>query len=149
MKAQRGGNNLLERGYIYGVHRKVGEVTHWLCEKRGVCNARIHTQGTEIVKWTNEHLHAPDEQAVSCCETKMGIRRSSRESQDNSHHIVGRVVTVSEGTAAKLPKLDSLKRTIQRQRVQQWQPGAPYQSGGAGATSRQPTRSSSPLRLCT
>ena len=28
-------------------------------------------------------------------------------------------MTVSEGTAAKLPKLDSLKRTIQRQRVQQ------------------------------
>ena len=29
------------------------------------------------------------------------------------------LLTVSEGTAAKLPKLDSLKRTIQRQRVQQ------------------------------
>ena len=32
---------------------------------------------------------------------------------------------MSEGTAAKLPKLDSLKRTIQRQRVQQ--PAAPVQ----------------------
>ena len=29
------------------------------------------------------------------------------------------LLTVSEGTAAKLPKLDSLKRTIQSQRVQQ------------------------------
>ena len=79
-----------------------------------------HTQGTEIVKRTNKHLHAPDEQAVSCYETKIGIKRKARESQDTSHQIVGEsVVTVSEGTAAKLPKLDSLKRAIQRQRVQQ------------------------------
>ena len=88
---------------------------------------RIHTQGTKIIKRTNEHLQAPDDQAVSCCETKIGIKRRARESQDSSHHIVGEsVVTVSEGTAAKLPKLDSLKRTIQRQRVQQMAaPGQP------------------------
>ena len=111
--------------------------------ERGICNARIHTQGTEIVKRTNEHLHAPDEQAVSCCETKIGIKRRARESQDSSHHIVGEsVVTVSEGTAAKLPKLDSLKRTIQRQRVQQMAaPVQACQSGGAGATSRVPADS--------
>ena len=55
-----------------------------------------------------------------CQETKIGIKRRARDSQDSSHHIVGdSLLTVSEGTAAKLPKLDSLKRTIQRQRVQQ------------------------------
>ena len=74
----------------------------------------------EIVKRTNEHLHSPDEQAVICQETKIGIKRKARDSQDSSHQIVGEsLLTVSEGTAAKLPKLDSLKRTIQRQRVQQ------------------------------
>ena len=120
IKTQRGRSKLVERGYVYCHHRRVGEVTHWLCEMRGNCNASIHTQGTEIVKRTNEHLHAPDEQAVSCQEAKIGIKRKARETQDSSHHIVGEsLVTVSEGTAAKLPKLDSLKRTIQRQRVQQ------------------------------
>ena len=80
----------------------------------------IHTQGTEKVKRTNEHLHAPDEQAVSCCEVKVGMKRKARDSQDSSHHIVGECLqTVTEGAAAKLPKLDSLKRTIQRQRVRQ------------------------------
>ena len=83
-------------------------------ERERICKAMIHTQGTEIVKRTNEHLHAPDEQAVSCCEVK------ARDSQDSLHHIVGECLqTVTEGTAAKLPKLDSLKRTIQRQRVRQ------------------------------
>ncbi|KAI6657823.1 hypothetical protein LOD99_565 [Oopsacas minuta] len=55
---------------------------------------------------------------MSCCETKLGIKRKAQESQDGAHHIVGESLqTASEGTAAKLPKLDSLKRTIQRQRA--------------------------------
>ena len=64
----------------------------------------------------NEHLHGPDEQEVSCREAKIGTRKAE-ETRDSSHSIVGKsLFTVSEGTAAKLPKLDSLKRTIQRQR---------------------------------
>ena len=74
----------------------------------------------EVVKRTNEHLHSPDEQAVICQETNIGIKRKARDSQDSSHQIMGEsLLMVSEGTAAKLLKLDSLKRTIQRQRVQQ------------------------------
>ena len=73
-----------------------------------------------IIKRTNEHLHAPDEQAVICREVKVGMKRKRRDSQDSSHHIVGEgVQTVAECTAAKLPKLNSIKRTIQRQRVRQ------------------------------
>ncbi|KAI6658285.1 hypothetical protein LOD99_15554 [Oopsacas minuta] len=72
----------------------------------------------EIVKRTNEHLHAPDVQATACCEIKAGIKRKARDTQDSSHQIIGEgMLTASEGTAAKLPKLDSLKRTIQRQRA--------------------------------
>ena len=64
----------------------------------------------DIVRRTNEHLHAPDEEAVRCYETKVGMKRQALRSQDSSHHIVGEcLLTVSEGTAAKLPKLDSLK----------------------------------------
>ena len=69
---------------------------------------------------TNEHLHVPDEQVVSCCEVKVGMKRKARDSQDSSHHIVGESLqTVTEGTAAKL---DSLKRTIQRQQAAPVQP---------------------------
>ena len=59
------------------------EVSHWLCERRGSCKAIIHTKGLEIVKRTNDHLHAPDEQAASCCEVKAGIKRKAKESQDS------------------------------------------------------------------
>ena len=87
----------------------------------------------EIVKRTNEHLHSPDEQAVICQETKIGIKRKARDSQDSSHQIVGEsLLTVSEDTTAKLSKLDSLKRTIQRQRVQQLALPPEYQQTAKG-----------------
>ncbi|KAI6650782.1 hypothetical protein LOD99_7833 [Oopsacas minuta] len=72
----------------------------------------------EIVKRTNEHLHASDVQATACSEINAGIKRKARNTQDSSHHIIGEgMLTASEGTAAKLLKLDSLKRTIQRQHI--------------------------------
>ena len=95
----------------------VGETIHWLCEQRGNFRARIFTKDFQIVRRCNEHLHGPDEQKISCYETKTGIKRKAVVTHDRSHRIVGEsLLTVSEGTAAKLPKLDSLKRTIQRQR---------------------------------
>ena len=63
----------------------------------------------EIIKQTNLHLHAPNEQTVSCCEMKEDMKRV-RDLQDSSHHVVSESLqTVTEGTAAKLAKLDSLK----------------------------------------
>ena len=107
--SQRGAMKLVERGYIHGKQRSIGEVTHWLCK------AIIHTKGAEIIKRTNVHLNAPDEQTTVCCEVKAGIKRKAVDSQDTSHQIVGESLqTVSERVAAKLPKLDSLKRSIQR-----------------------------------
>ena len=51
------------------------------------------------------------------------MKRKARDSQDGSHHIVGEgLETVTECTAAKLPKLDSLKHTIQRQQAAPVQP---------------------------
>ncbi|KAI6651155.1 hypothetical protein LOD99_5506 [Oopsacas minuta] len=81
IKSQRGGDKLLEDGYLFGVQRRVGDVTHWLCEQRGVCKARVHTKGMVIVKRTNEHSHGPDEQAADCCEAKAGMKRKARESR--------------------------------------------------------------------
>ena len=54
---------------------------------------------------------------VTCHEVKLGLKRKASETQDSSHHILGNsLITVSEGVSVKLPKLTSLKRTIQRQR---------------------------------
>ncbi|KAI6648033.1 hypothetical protein LOD99_8235 [Oopsacas minuta] len=89
IRTNKGGQKMLEGGYLYLMHRRVGEMTHWQCEQRGECKARVHTKGMEIMKRTNEHLHAPDVQATACCEIKAGIKRKARDTQDSSHHITG------------------------------------------------------------
>ena len=117
IKSSKGCIKLIEGGFIYGQQRRVGEVVHWQCERRGICKARVHTKGSQIVKRTNEHLYEPDEESVTCQEVKIGMKRKASETQDSSHLIVGdSLLTVSDGVSVKLPKLTSLKRTIQRQR---------------------------------
>ena len=54
--------------------RRVGDVIHWQCERRGECKDRVHKMGMQIVKRINEHLHEPDEQAVTCQEVKFALR---------------------------------------------------------------------------
>ena len=39
---------MIEGGYMYGMQRRVNDVTHWQCEQRGVCKARVHTKGMDI-----------------------------------------------------------------------------------------------------
>ena len=54
---------------------------------------------------------------ILCLQTKAGIKRTAAQTQDSTHHIVGESVSnITDGTAAKLLKLNSLKRTIQRER---------------------------------
>ena len=102
--------------FFYDKQRKVGDIVHWKCEQRGICKARIFTKDSDIVRRCNEHLHGPDEEIITSYETKSGIKRRA-EVTHCTHQIVGEsILTVSEGTAVKLPKLDSLKRSIQRQR---------------------------------
>ena len=48
------------------VNREKGETTHWLGKQRGLRRAILHrnTKRNEIVKRTNEHCHASDNDAV-------------------------------------------------------------------------------------
>ena len=61
-------------------------------------------------------LSPPDYHLVTCLETKVGIKRKAQDTQATTRQIIGEnLMTVSAGAAAK-PKLESLKRTIRRQR---------------------------------
>ena len=108
---------LIEGGFVYDRQRIIGDTTHWQCERRGLCKARVHTNGMAIVKRTGEHLHESDEQQVECIALKAGVKRKARDTNDTTHHIIGDSLdTATESTVIKLPKLDSLKRTIIRER---------------------------------
>ena len=94
-----------------------GNVTYWQCERRSDCKARLHTDGMRIIKRINQHVHGPDIHKVSCLEVKAGIKRKAVETQDSSHPISAEgVLSISDMTTVILPKMNSLKRTIQRKR---------------------------------
>ena len=82
-----------------------------------MCKAMLHTLGMIIVK---KNKRAPPRARYGsslCLETKSGIKRKAQQTQDSTHHIVGEnLATVTQNAAIKLPKIDSLKRTIRRQR---------------------------------
>ena len=61
---------MAERGYVYDRDRTIGDTTHWQCERRGLCKARLHTKGMNILKPTGEHLHDPDDQQINCLTLK-------------------------------------------------------------------------------
>ena len=64
----------------------------------------------EIIKRINEHLHGSDMRKTLCLETKAGIKRKAAQTQDSTHHIAGESVSnTTEGTAAKLPKLNTVE----------------------------------------
>ena len=52
IKSTRGGKKMIDGGFINGQQRKVGEVIHWQCERSGVCKARVHTKGMQIINGT-------------------------------------------------------------------------------------------------
>ena len=47
------------------------------------------------MKRTNEHLHEPDEEAVTCQQVKIGMKRKASETQDSTHLIVGGISSLS------------------------------------------------------
>ena len=101
---------MIEGGFVYGQQRRVGDVIHWQCERRGECKARVHTMDMQFVKRTNEHLHEPDEQAVTCQDVKNCVKRKASETQDSSHFIVGdSLLAVSEGVSVKLSVLFNVR----------------------------------------
>eukprot|EP00800_Vazella_pourtalesii_P004973 TRINITY_DN15743_c0_g1_i1.p1 TRINITY_DN15743_c0_g1~~TRINITY_DN15743_c0_g1_i1.p1 ORF type:complete len:148 (-),score=7.23 TRINITY_DN15743_c0_g1_i1:165-608(-) len=84
---------------------------------RVYCKARLHTNGNEIVKRTGGHLHDPDILGVKCLELKARVKPLARNTHDGTHQIMGEELEEScEATVAKLPKLESIKRTIRRER---------------------------------
>ena len=114
---ERGGLLLMENNYIYTKHRTINEKVHWQCIERVICKARIHTCGNVVVSRNNEHNHESNSANFHCSKLKAGIKRSASETQVGTHSIIANSSSLlEEASAVKLPKLNSLKQTVRRER---------------------------------
>ena len=114
---EKGKPCILENGYTYTKHRVYNGTFQWHCVERKSCRARIHTNGTSILKKTNEHTHEPNSKIFHCNEVKAGLKRKAADTQEPTHSIVASEISkLGEESAVYLPRLDSLKRSICRSR---------------------------------
>ncbi|KAI6646922.1 hypothetical protein LOD99_9114 [Oopsacas minuta] len=109
------------QGFTYTLNRKSHNIEYWVCEKRGICKARLHTSNNQVVKPTDpsiipsEHSHSSDITRVEMLRGYTNLKGIARNSESSTRNLLA---TSVEGITAesinKLPTLDSVKRTIRR-----------------------------------
>ena len=110
-------------GFLYTLSRFTSTGSHWVCEKRGTCKARLITQDRNVIKPTDmtdihsTHTHAPDCSRVEMIRGLNTMKHRAMNSIDSTRSILATgLETMTDSTISKLSKFDSIKRTIRRQK---------------------------------
>ncbi len=111
---QKGGETLIERGFIYTIERKTKDKTIWRCVLRSQCKVRVHSEdGVITLRSGGEHMHAPDLARIEIIRAKQALCQRASETQDAPVQIITDVIAnLSQDAAAKAPTLDALRQTV-------------------------------------
>ena len=107
---------LLHEGYAYIIDKVFNERSYWKCEKLHFCNGRAITHGETICK-TTEHSHQQDSSQIEVMKVIDNIKINSQHSEEIPSSIINQCTNdVPVAIVGKLPRKDSLARTIRRVR---------------------------------
>ena len=104
------------------------QLSHWVCEKRGTCKARLTTNDRIVVKPCkladiySSHSHGPDPTRLEIIQSITKMKDRSTNSEDSTRSIFASGVGTMNNSASGisvLPKFDSVKRTIRRKNLLQ------------------------------
>lgn len=118
----KGKRKLLSSGHLFHKERQTDEKISWRCEQfqKLKCPARVTTVGDEIVKVGKDHNHVGDAAQVEAAKIYDSIRTSAKTTNDTPQNIISEVTLgCSQAAAPKLPRIDTMKRSIRRIRQQQ------------------------------
>ena len=106
-------------GYIYTLNRVTDGLSYWVCEKRGTCKARIHTREDIITKPVliseieQAHTHTPSQDRIQMLKDYRKMKDIASNSEQSTRGILSLgIEEMHPSTVNKLPKLESVKRTI-------------------------------------
>lgn len=120
---ERGARKLIYRGYLFTKHREVKDGVSWRCVQRGKCRGRVMIDEDDQVLSSADHSHDPDWGTCRATETVVAIKRAAETSRAPTEAIIqSKVARLSSETAMKLPKVDSLKKTVRRVKRQNLPP---------------------------
>ena len=90
-----------------------------MCEKRGVCKARVHTRINNIIKprdspeLISEHSHGPDPAKKEMLKAYTLIKTADSESKMSTRSLLAKgIQSLPAESINKLPKLESVKKTM-------------------------------------
>ena len=115
--SKRGRKHVIE-GYIYCKNKSLTNGSRfWECEEsKNGCNARVTLyENEEIIKGPSEHKHPPKPENIAVGKIRSNMRRMAKETTSTPNWMQG----ASGETLAKVPKLDTLRCCIRRQRQEQ------------------------------
>lgn len=117
IKTQRNKEILVINGYGFYCEKKVNHNRiYWKCRNyydSRRCGVRIITQDGQLISSKGEHNHAPSASELEVIQTKSTIRKRAIASHDSPTLVIAEATaTINKVTVAKLPPLDSLRRTI-------------------------------------
>lgn len=119
ISSEKGKDAILDNGHRYLKERTYNGKTYWKCTNYDSmnCRARVHSNGESVIKRIGEHNHAADAASLNATKLVNEMKNRAVNSQDSGHQIItGASVGLSNATAAKLPQISSIKRTLRRVR---------------------------------
>lgn len=108
---------ITEDGYCYRRHNVNDQTEYWSCRWKVKCYGRAITRNNRReFELTNEHDHLPDGLRREKIEFQKKIRLMASSDIDTTSIIQATLSTTSEVAKARLPKLASLRKYIERHR---------------------------------
>ena len=128
---ERGQRKLLRNGYMYVHRRNLSEKSSmWKCiyQRKGYqCNAKIMLSLLhEFLDEIHEHAHALSQTECQVTKVKTHIKRRAEEIEETTQQILyTELRNISDGVAANLPSLETLRRNVRHSRQDRNMPPTP------------------------
>ena len=128
---ERGNRQLIKDGYIYVFKKDLAnDVSSWECalRRKGTqCNATVKLSILdEYLGMNNAHTHPPSQTQVEVVKVKATMKRRAETTEETTQQILGASLNnVSEGAAAIMPSVGSLRRNIRHARQDRNMPPNP------------------------
>ena len=128
---ERGQRKLLRNGYMYVHRRNLSEGSSvWECiyRRKGYqCNAKVKLSPLDkFLDEIHEHTRAPSQTECQVTKVKSGIKRRAEETEETTQQILGTELrNISDGVAANLPSLETLRRNVCHSRQDRNMPPTP------------------------
>ena len=113
METSKGKPICEHEGYSYIINKESGNKVIWCC--RNSRRGRLHTMNGQVIKVVGEHNYEPIHSVREVIEALTKMNTAAKQTVRTTHDIVADdIAKLSDHGITSLPRLQNLKRTVQR-----------------------------------